>query len=174
LVVFGALPSSTLRSLRQITTFLRFALAFGRLAVFVHLLIDEACTFLDFALHAHVGLLFDVRHGHPCPEDEMRQGLFHSTQNNDQCPLLQTQKHHHWARASVQQKVKVVISLYPPGLKIQRLVTLRNVRQTQKSTTITLFLYLLSKMAIVVSSLYLLRHGLVEHLLRGTISWHRN
>jgi hypothetical protein len=26
--------------------------------VFVHLLFDEACTFLDFTLDAHVGLLF--------------------------------------------------------------------------------------------------------------------
>src|ERR1700710_499327 len=34
----------------QITTFLRFTLAFGRIAVFVHLFLDEPCTFLDLTL----------------------------------------------------------------------------------------------------------------------------
>jgi hypothetical protein len=34
----------------QIATFLRFALAFERLAVFVHLLLDETSTFFDFTL----------------------------------------------------------------------------------------------------------------------------
>src|SRR6202161_428973 len=42
----------------QIATFLRFTLAFGRLAVFVHLFLDEPCTFLDLTLDAHVGLPF--------------------------------------------------------------------------------------------------------------------
>jgi hypothetical protein len=41
----------------QIAAFLRFALAFWRLAVFVHFFLDEACAFLDFTLDAHVGLL---------------------------------------------------------------------------------------------------------------------
>src|SRR5665213_1828642 len=44
----------------QITAFLRLALAFGRLAVLVHLFLDEPCTFLDFTLDAHGGLLFEV------------------------------------------------------------------------------------------------------------------
>ena len=34
----------------QITPFLGFALAFGRLTVLVHLFLDEARTFLDFTL----------------------------------------------------------------------------------------------------------------------------
>ena len=42
----------------QITTFLRFTLAFGRLAVLVHLFLDEPCTFLDLTLDAHVRLPF--------------------------------------------------------------------------------------------------------------------
>jgi hypothetical protein len=57
LVVFGALTVLNPTFVPQVTTFLRFALALRGLAVLVHFLFDEPCTFLDLALDAHVGLL---------------------------------------------------------------------------------------------------------------------
>ena len=68
LVVFGALPSSTLPSLRKSRPSCALRWLWEDLPYSFISSFDEACTFLDFTLHAHVPFRRSSRSS--CPQNE--------------------------------------------------------------------------------------------------------